>query len=272
MKSTRILLAGICVIATVATLAPDAMAQSSRRSRASSARITLGTVQPPRRLIDAPTAGTLQKGTFDTELRAYPDGGMLGILQIGLSDRWTIGLGYGGTNIIASRDPEWNPRMNFLTKLQLIDETLALPAVAVGFEEQGFGRWVDSLDRYQNKGKGFYAVASKGYRMGTVISTIHAGLNLSPDANDDDNDINAFFGADLRFPNNFGLAVDYDLALDDDRTPLALGRGYGYLNVGARWMVLNRIFMEINLKDLFSNRRGRDAIGRELRIIYVEGF
>lgn len=271
MKTVRITLTGVFALILTVGLIQDAGAQSSRR-RQSSSRSGYGPEQPPRRMVDAPTAGTLLKGSFDTELRAYPDGGVLGVLQIGLTDRWTIGLGYGGTNIISATDPDWNPRMNFLTKIRLIDESMAMPAIAVGFEEQGFGRWVDSLDRYENKAKGFFVVGSKGYRSGSVLSSIHAGVNYAPEADDKDNDINAFFGADMRFDNNFGLVVDYDLALNDDRKPLALGKGRGYLNAGARWMVLNRIFMEANLKDLLSNRKDRESIGRELRIIYVESF
>ncbi|HEX9751175.1 MAG TPA: hypothetical protein VGB22_07835 [candidate division Zixibacteria bacterium] len=260
---------GVFVGTLLVCLATDAQAQ---RRGPGSYEAGSAPYQPPRRMVDAPTAGTLLKGTFDTELRAFPGGGMLGVLQVGLTNQWMIGLGYGGTQIISANDPNWNPRMNFLTKLQLLGETDMMPAIAVGFEEQGFGAWVDSLDRYENKSKGFFAVVSKGYISRGFISSIHGGVNYSREYDDKDKDVNFFFGADMRFENNFGFVAEYDMALNDDKEPLSLGEGYGYLNAGVRWTVLNRIFMEGHLKDLLSNRKDTKTIGRELRIIYVEAF
>ena len=273
MLKMRWPLMGLVCVAILAMAANDALGQSSRRSRRDEPPST-GTdgFQVPRRLIDNPTAGTLRRGSFDTELRAFPDGGMLGILQIGLTDAWMVGIGYGGTNIIASNNPTWNPRLQFTTKFQLIGETVTIPGVAIGYEDLGFGRWIDSLSRYQTKSKGFYAVASKAYRGAGFTSALHAGVNYSREDDDRDEDINFFFGTDVRFDNNVGLVAEYDLALNDDRKPYSQGSGYGYLNAGARWVVLDRIQMEFNLKDLTSNRRNTSSIGRELRLIYVETF
>lgn len=273
MNRMRWSLMGLVCVAMLAMAADDALGQRSRRSRSDEPPST-GTegFQAPRRLIDSPTAGTLRRGSFDTELRAFPDGGMLGILQIGLTDAWTVGIGYGGTNIIASNSPNWNPRLQFTTKFQLIGETITLPGVAIGYEDVGFGHWIDSLSRYQVKSKGFYAVASKAYRGAGFTSALHAGANYSRETDDKDEDFNFFFGTDFRFDNNVGLVAEYDMALNDDRKPYSQGSGYGYLNAGARWVVLDRILMEFNLKDLTSNRRNTSSIGRELRLIYVETF
>jgi hypothetical protein len=250
----------------------DAHAQWSRsQNRSSRFEYHSDNVQAPRRMIDAPTAGVLRRGSFDTELRSVPDGGLLAILQIGLTSRWQVGIAYGGSEVISSNNPRWNPRMQFLTKIQLINESFAFPGVAVGFEEQGFGLWVDSLSRYQIKSKGFYAVASKGYRSANFTSSLHGGINLSREDDDDDN-LNFFMGADMSFENNIGLVAEYDLALNDDRTPNSLGRGRGYLNAGVRWIVMSKVQIEGALKDLLDNRRDTDTFGRELRLIYIEQF
>ncbi|GAB4313766.1 MAG: hypothetical protein Kow0074_00440 [Candidatus Zixiibacteriota bacterium] len=263
-----LLLACLLVLGT----ATDVFAQWSRSGdRSSRYEFNDNNVIAPRRMIDAPTAGVLPRGSFDTELRSIPDGGLLAILQIGLTSRWQIGISYGGSEVISSSDPEWNPRMQFLTKIQIINESFAFPGVAIGFEEQGFGLWIDSLSRYQIKSKGFYAVASKGYRSANFTSSLHGGVNLSREDADDDN-LNFFLGADMSFDNNLGLVAEYDLALNDDRKPDALGRGRGYLNAGIRWIVMEKIQIEGALKDLLENRRDTDTFGRELRLIYVERF
>lgn len=247
-------------------------AQRSGRFHRQSADDFYGGMKAPRRMIDNPTAGMLGRGSFDTELRAFPDGGVLGILQIGLTRNWMVGIAYGGTNIIAANDPQWNPHMQFLTRLQLIGETITLPGLAVGYEDIGFGPWIDSLDRFEIKSKGFYAVMSKAYRGASFTSSLHGGVNYSRETEDKDDDIDFFLGTDMRFDNNIGFVVEYDLGLNDDRKHHSLGKGEGYLNAGMRWTVLDRILMEFNLKDILTNRRGSNTIGRELRLIYVETF
>ncbi len=259
------------VIAVICLQGANADAQSRRRSF----EISEATPPPIRQLIDMPTAGTLQRGTFDVELRVYADGGVLAGTNVGLSNQLQLGLYYGAEGILSERKPIWNPQVEFQIKLQIIKETLALPAITVGFNSQGYGSWVDSLDRYEIKSRGFYGVASKGYLGpgGDFYTGVHAGINYSLEHDvDGDENINFFFGFDVQFPNEFALVAEYDMALNDDRDTLALGEGWGYLNVGARWLVMERLKIEADLKNLLDNRRGVTSIGRELRILYMEYF
>ena len=55
----------------------------------------------PRILIDAPTAWTLPRGCFDLSLRVFPNGGIIGATNIGLSNRFMLGISYGAEAIIA---------------------------------------------------------------------------------------------------------------------------------------------------------------------------
>jgi hypothetical protein len=66
--------------------------------------------------------------------------------------------------------------------------------------------------------------------------------------------------------------VEYDMALNDDRDTLALGKGWGYLNAGCRWLFMDRMMIEVSLKNLMNNREGVHSFGRELRILYLEYF
>ncbi len=88
---------------------------------------------PPRWLIDIPTAGTLQRGYFDMGVRIYPNGGGLGFTNIGLSNRFTVGLAFGGEGVISNASPNWNPRIGFSLKFRLIDESMYIPAISVGY-------------------------------------------------------------------------------------------------------------------------------------------
>ncbi len=247
----------------------NANGQTYRRDRLEAIAV------PVRQLIDLPTAGTLPRATYDAEMRVYDGGGMLVGTNIGLTNYLQLGLSYGADAIISEKEPTWNPRVEFKVKLQLIAETVSLPAVALGFSSEGYGSWIDTLDRYEIKSRGFYGVASKGYisEDGQFYTGFHGGFNYSLENDvDGDETLNFFFGFDAQFPNDVGFLVEYDMALDDDRDTLALGKGRGYLNAGVRWLFMDRLKIEVDLKNLFNNRRGVNSFGRELRIMYLEFF
>ena len=253
--------------------AVTASAQTRRRSVSTTG--SAGGPEPLRWLIDVPTAGTLPRGSFDVEMRVFKGGGVLLGTDVGLSNRLQLGLSYGAEGIIAESNPVWNPRVEFQVKLQVITEDMSMPAIAIGFASQGFGKWIDSLDRYEVKSRGFFAVASKGYLGpgGNLYTGVHAGINYSLETNvDKDETPNFFFGFDAKFPNDFAVLADYDMALNDDRDTLALGKGWGYLNLGFRWLFMERMMIEADVKNILNNREGVKSLGRELRILYLEYF
>lgn len=241
--------------------------QNQRGNRASGA----DKIQPTR-LIDCPTAGLLPRASFDFDIRIYPNGGVIFGLDIGLMQRFNVGMSFGGENVIGDGDPDWNPRIEFAAKYRLINESWSLPAVVIGFDSQGSGAFSDSLDRYVYKSKGFYAVMSKGYAAGDIPFGLHAGVNYSLENDDEDKDIAVFFGADLRFGNNLGVFAEYDLGTNDDNAKELFGQGYGYLNLGAQWIFSETLFLQFNLKNLLLNREDVSTWGREFRIVYFESF
>ena len=66
-------------------------------------------ISEQRTLINRPTAGSLERGSYDIELRMYPGGGLLGGISVGLTERITFGASYGGLNIICRGEVIWNP-------------------------------------------------------------------------------------------------------------------------------------------------------------------
>jgi hypothetical protein len=103
----------------------------------------------PRDLIDCPTAGLLPRGSFDVDVRLFPGGGALGGISVGLTDHLLLGVSYGGAKIISDQKVDWFPQPGVSVKYRLIEETFALPALAVGFNSQGYGAYVenDTLSR-----------------------------------------------------------------------------------------------------------------------------
>ncbi|MEZ5358688.1 MAG: hypothetical protein R3F48_07615 [Candidatus Zixiibacteriota bacterium] len=230
-------------------------------------------------LVDCPTAWTLERASFDLSMRSYPNGGILAGVDIGLSNRLTLGISYGAEGIIAESKPTWNPRVEFNVKLKAVDESIVMPAVAIGFCSQGYGAWHDrdsldlkTIDRYTFKSKGFYAVGSKSYMVGQFQTGLHGGVNYSTEQEDDDGNVTFFAGTDIRLNKDIGIVLEYDFALNDDIDGGNFGKGYGYLNASVQWIYASNLVMEFLLKNLTNNRRGTNDIWRGLRVTYVEYF
>ncbi|MBI4552706.1 MAG: hypothetical protein HY710_10625 [Candidatus Latescibacteria bacterium] len=225
---------------------------------------------PPQQLIDLPTAGVLPKGHTSLTLRVFSNGGLLGELSAGVLEHLALGLSFGGENIIGTGKVTWNPRPEVAIKYQLIEEDEHFPAIAIGFDSQGLGRYDDVLDRYQIKSRGFYGVASRNFAfLGTL--GLHAGANYSLENTDASGRFDLFVGADKSINPNLTVLGEYDFAMNDNRARAAgYGRKRGYFNAGVRLMVGGRLGIEFDLRNLFDNRVGTSAPSRELKILYVE--
>ena len=225
----------------------------------------------PQRLIDLPTAGTLLKGTAAMSLRVYTGGGLLASVNAGVSDRLMMGVSYGGDNLLGTGHINWNTRPEVAIKYLILTETRLLPALALGFESQGFGPYNDTLNRYQVKARGFYGVFTRNVAlMGTL--GLHAGMNYSIENKDKDGKVNLFFGVDKTVNQYLILMAEYDLAQNDDQSLPGLGRNKGYLNIGARMTLGGRFAIEFDIRNILNNRKNSVSPSRELKVLYTEGF
>ncbi|MEK7749184.1 MAG: hypothetical protein AAB269_03895, partial [Bacteroidota bacterium] len=151
----------------------------------------------PTMLIDKPTAGMLKRAHYAISSNYFQRGGVLVGVSVGLFDQFSFGISYGGTEIIGPNKIQINPQPGINAKLRLFDETLMMPAFALGFDSQGKEPFLeaDSLNRYTIKSPGVYVAGSKNYAfMGNL--SVHGGLNLSLEKDDGDNDLNAYLGVE----------------------------------------------------------------------------
>ena len=221
-------------------------------------------------IIDLPTAGTPQKGSYVSSLRLYPNGGVLGCLSIGLAERFYFGVSYGGENIIGEGKVNWNPEPGIHLVYRILDENILLPAVAVGYNSQGYGGYLRDAHRYTIKSRGFYAVASKNYAFLGDLS-FHGGINFSLEKEDGDSDANLFVGVLKSLNPDLTLLAEYDFAINDNDIN-SLGSGKGYLNLGIRWLFARRLAIQFHAKNMLKNRQDVPHANREIKIIYLEHF
>ncbi len=217
-------------------------------------------------LVDCPTAGLLMSAGYQMDLTVEPEGGSIFTLRIGFLDRFVIGFSYGGSEIIGSGQPDWNPRVEFNARVRVLDEALVAPAVAAGFNSQGSGRYTESDGRYQIKSKGFYAVAGKHIDFLGSLG-LHGGINYSLERADE-TAMDFFVGVEQILADQFSIMLEYDLALDDNRPDDGYGKGGGYLNCGVRWLVQEGFSLDLILKNLNGNTDD-PGVQRGVRISYI---
>lgn len=233
-------------------------------------------LRPLQKLIDCPSTGGPEPGSYDFELRTFSGGGVLAGFTVGLFPRFKLGLHYGGSGILGYENPDWHPQPGINVAYRIIDESIPLPALAVGFTNQGYGYWDDDAARFQYREKGFYAVLSKNFSLSTLGEIgWHAGVNDNP-AEGNPRSINMFAATDIKFSSQIGIIAEYSAALDDRKGIDAFGTGKGYMHGAFRWNIGERLALDFILRDVLVNQdskvRGGKSIGREIRISYVENI
>jgi len=221
-------------------------------------------------LIDVPTAGILMRGSYQLQLRAYAEGGLLSSIDVGISNRFMIGISYGGTNIIGRGKINWNPQPGVQIRYRLWEEQLMMPALVLGYHSQGYGAYIDSTDRYLVKSMGLFAVASKNFNFLGNLG-LHGGINYSFERDDGDKDLNMFAGIDKNLNPELALLAEYNFAINDN-DHRAIGNSKGYLNAGLRWTFAGKLEIDFLLRNILRNKNEFEKISREIKITYAEVF
>jgi Exopolysaccharide biosynthesis protein YbjH len=225
----------------------------------------------PRQLIDIPTAGLLSRGAFALDADFFQNGGLGIAVSAGALDRLSFGISYSGIGIIGNSSVTMQKLPGVNIKFRLFDESMAFPAIAIGFDSQGKEAYIDSTERFTIKSRGVYAVASKNYAMLGNFS-VHSGVNLSMERGDGDKDMDIFLGVEKSFGTNISLLGEYDFGFNDNG-PRSLGQGKGYLNLGVRWSFGNGVTVGFDMKDVLKNQENIVTIGnRTMKVEFVKSL
>jgi hypothetical protein len=236
--------------------------------------------EPPSRLVDAPTAGSLPRRGYMVEGQLFDGGGMTGRIGFGLTDIIMAGFSYGGSQIIGSGKAAFQPHVAFQVRIRLIEETMSMPAFSIGFDSQGDGPYMrgEKLNRFRNKSRGVYLAASRNYRFLGNLG-FHGGVNYSPENDDGDNDPSFWAGLDKDIGENFEFCGEYDFATNDNENH-SMTANRGYLNGALKWRLGKAFLLEFDLKNILRNTK-KNFIGvvdekpepsREVRFVYQGKF
>jgi hypothetical protein len=222
-------------------------------------------------LIDMPTAGILNKGFVGMVSDILPGGVLISRLEVGAFDNISFGISYGGSNVIGAGPPDWYKLPGVNIRVRIINESVTIPSLTIGFDSQGKGKYFESENRYAFKSPGFFAAVSKNFEFLGYLS-IHGSANYTLEGDDGDNFVNLLGGVEKTIGPNISFVMDYDFTLNDNTTKI-FGNGNGYLNVGLRWSLGDGFTIGFDLRDLLDNKRWSPSTAdRALRIEYIKSI
>ena len=224
----------------------------------------------PRSLIDFPTAGMIPRGSIALDVDFYREGGVDLACAVGIFDRLSAGLSYGGSGLIGAGSPVMNAAPGFNVKLRLLEESIYVPALALGFDSQGHDGYNKSLNRYAIKSPGFYTIFSKNYAVLGFFS-LHGGADYSLERSDGNRNINLFAGIEKTIGPFLSFMLEYNLGSNDTGSN-TLGEGKGYLNMALRCSLGGGLTLGINFKDLADNGGNVTVANRTVHIEYVKSL
>ena len=191
--------------------------------------------------IDQPVPRSLAHAEYYVGARLWGQGGAVARVGVGLFDRLTLGIAYGGDRMVGSEDPQMYNRPEFFGRGAILLEQGFFPDLVVGFESQGFDGQ-DTTGRYEIQPKGGFLTLGK-----TIEPTrtyVQGAVNYWQGTN-------GFAVVNQHLPGGFELVLEYDLAVNDGGT-----RGRGYLNAGLGWTFNEQFRFAVSVRDLLRNRPG----------------
>jgi len=223
----------------------------------------------PRRIVFRPNAGLLPDRSWMGELHLGEGGSTVGGFSIGLWGRLQAGVSYGAYNVLGRGEAIAYPRPSFIAKVRPLHETQKAPAIVLGFEDQGLGRWDSGRDRYSLKSPGFFLVASKNWASFGGNFGLHAGINYSLETEDEGRGFDAYIGLDKNLGGMFAVSVEYIGGINDYKKDGAYGLGRGYLNIAGKWSVRPDFEIEFIAADCLLNSETESTFSREVRLSFI---
>jgi hypothetical protein len=192
-------------------------------------------LEPEVSLIDVPTAAVLDYGGFSTQTRFFAQGGVLERADFGVYNRLNIGASLNVDKLIGNDKPTRVRAPNVNVKYRFYDGEQWIPALAVGFDGQGYD-YNPFGKRYNNRHRGFFVVATQ--EVGVPGLLLHPSFNIS------DFDSNSIFAS---IPASFNIRDRVSLMFEWDNINNFVN---SRINVGARFFVTGGLHIDFALRAL----------------------
>lgn len=224
-----------------------------------------------RRIVDMPHCGLIPLKTFAFDLTFIEQGTLYAGIDYSLFEFLSIGLSMSGTNLVGTGEIAFQKYPGLNIKGRLFKESLTMPAVAVGFSNQGFSNYFNGIDRFEVLSPGFFVVASKSFNWDLGYLAAHLGVNYSVENDSEYQSPNVYIGAEQSFASMASVHVEYNMQLDEpSKEEVALYKKGGLLNVAFRVAISDGVTFELQFRDLFNTLKDRTTIERQLNFEIVK--
>lgn len=223
-----------------------------------------------REIVDMPTAGVIPKGSYNIKTKLYREGGIALESNFSFLKNFMLGLSYSANKVIGSGDLEFQGVPGLNLKFRVFDETLHVPAIAIGFSNQGNGMWLSEGKRFENLSPGFYLALSKNFSwaLGDISTT--AGFNYSLEPSAKDRSVNVYGGFEQTLGKYFSFCSELNLSLDDNAPHIPPVN----LAVSIKSSIARGVTLELQLRNrLYQGQSMRDAtLDRRMSIDIIKYF
>lgn len=171
-------------------------------------------------VIDIPTAEVVDHYGYNVSFRFGSDGALQTKTAFGVFPRLNLGFGLDGERVLGTEDARLNqPTINM--KFRLFDGRKNLPAIAIGYDGQGYV-YNRTTDEYEQREKGAYLISSTEFIAPGLM--LHLGVNVFDFK--EGNSTRGFGGLSYVYEQIFGLMFEYDHATEYDERRINYGLKY----------------------------------------------
>lgn len=235
--------------------------------------LTLKAWKEPQQIVELPTAGIIPKNGFYINLEFYHTGGLRSDFAFSPLKDFIVGLSYSGTNIVGTSKLSQIDFQGFpgiYLKYRFFDETINIPAFAIGLSTQGFGSFISSDKRFETHSPGLFFIASKNFRNQFGYFAGHLGVNYSFEPIPKNRALNFFLGIQQEYKDVLAINLEYNATMDEVQGNYLKAKGL--LNLMLQIYVYNNFTIGLIEKDLLLHFNHRNSSERKIFIQYISNF
>lgn len=203
--------------------------------------------------IDTPTADVVDHQAYQLKFRLDAEGGIVSRLNFGVLRLINLGLSFDTDRIIGAGAPAVRPPAVYF-KLRFYAGSRALPMFALGYDGQGYGRFLTDIRKHADREKGFFLVATKEL-IAPAWEWSLGGWWVPQDSIG-----GAFLGTAYTVENQVQLMTEWD----NLRGPISDSRW----NVGLRFFVSDDVTLEAAVRKIFWGSEHERIVRIEYRGIF----
>jgi hypothetical protein len=222
------------------------------------------------RNIDMPTAGLFPVNDYAITVGYLTNSGLSVQFFASPFLFMNTGISFSGNKILGSGDVEWQKIPGFDFRFRIFSETFTIPAIALGFSNQGTGNYVIDHDRFETFSPGFYFAVSKNFKWKLGSIALHSGLNYSIEPQPENRTVNLYAGFEQSLGKIISMNFEYNFTNDDSMKEVLNTKGM--FNSSLRCSISDGVTLEFQFRDLFNHQKNANGIKRQLFLEIIKNF